>query len=49
MFEQSPIFLASSQTFPCPISIFDIHPPVKQNARFRRSYGKIGDCEQSIS
>ena len=33
---QKKIYLASSQT-----------TPVTQTARSRRSYGKIGDCEQS--
>ena len=35
---------------PRPLSSFDTHPrwpPVTQSARSRRSYGKIGDCEQS--
>ena len=47
------IFLASSQTAPSPfrpLSSFDTHAglqPVTQSARSRRSYGKIGDCEQS--
>ena len=39
------IFLASTHTAPCPLSSFDTHPrwqPVKQSARSRRSYGKIG-------
>ena len=34
-----------------PLSSFDTHPsqlPVTQSARSQRSYGKIGDCEQSI-
>ena len=34
-----------------PLSSFDTHPsqlPVTQSARSRRSYRKIGDCEQSI-
>ena len=46
------MFLASSQTAPCPLSGFDTHArwqPVTQSARSRRSYGKIGDCEQSSS
>ena len=33
------------------ISSFDTHArwqPVTQSARSRQSYGKIGDCEQSI-
>ena len=37
-------------TVPRPLSRFDSHPrwsPVTQSARYRRSYGKIGDCEQS--
>ena len=41
---------ASSQTAPRPLSSFDTHArwqPVTQSARSRRSYGKIGDCEQS--
>ena len=25
----------------------DARPPPRQSARFQRSYGKIGDCEQS--
>ena len=40
----------SSQTVPHPLSRFDTHPrwsPVTQSARYRRSYGKIGDCEES--
>ena len=40
----------SSQTVPRPLSRFDTHPRwslVTQSARYRRSYGKIGDCEQS--
>ena len=44
------IFLASLQIAPHPLSFFDTHPrwlPVLQSARSRRSYGKIGDCEQS--
>ena len=44
------IFLSSSQTAPRPLSSFDTHArwqPVTQSARFRRSYGKIEDCEQS--
>ena len=44
------IFLASSQTALRPLSSFDTHArwqPVTQSARSRRSYGKIGDCEQS--
>ena len=44
------MFLASSQTAPHPLSSFDTHPkwqPVTHSARSRRSYGKIGDCEQS--
>ena len=48
--DQESIFLASSQTVPGPLSSFDTHArcqPVTQNARSRRSYGKIGDCEQS--
>ena len=35
----------------CPISSFDTHPrwrPVTQSARSRQSYGKLGDCEESI-
>ena len=35
---------------PRPLSSFDTHArwqPVTQSARSRRSYGKIGDCEQS--
>ena len=42
--------LASSQTVPGPLSSFDTPArwqPVTQSARSRRSYGKIGDCEQS--
>ena len=44
------IFLASSQTDPRPLSSFDTHArlqAVTQSARSRRSYCKIGDCEQS--
>ena len=44
------IFLASSQTAPCPLSSFDTHArwqPETQSARSRRSYGRIEDCEQS--
>ena len=44
------IFLASSQTVSRPLSRFDSHlrwPPVTQSFRSRRSYGKIGDSEQS--
>ena len=40
----------SSQTVPRRLSRFDTHPRwslVTQSARYRRSYGKIGDCEQS--
>ena len=36
---------------PPPQSRFHTHPrwpPVTQSARYRRSYGKIADCEQSI-
>ena len=36
---------------PPPLCSFDTHPrwrPVTHSARSRRSYGKIGDCEQSI-
>ena len=35
-----------------PLSRFDTHPrwpPVTQSLRSRRSYGKIGDCDQSNS
>ena len=38
------------QTAPRLLSSFDTHPrwhPVTHSARSRRSYGKIGDCEQS--
>ena len=45
------IFLASSHPTPPPKYYFDTHPrwqPVTQSARSRQSYGKIGDCEQSI-
>ena len=37
---------------PRPLSGFDTHArwlPITQSARSRRSYGKIGDCEQSIT
>ena len=40
---------AFSQTVPRSLSRFDTHPgrpPVTQNARSRRSYGKIAECEQ---
>ena len=50
MCEGAGIFLASSQTAPCPLSSFDTHArwqPVTQRARTRCSYGKIEDCEQS--
>ena len=44
------IFLASSQTIPRSLSSFDTYgrwQPVTQSTRSRRSYGKIGDSEQS--
>ena len=47
-----PIFLASSQTAPRPLSSFDTHArwqPVTQSVRSRRFYRKIGDCEQSTA
>ena len=47
-----PIFLASSQTAPRPLSSFDTHArrqPVTQSYRSRRSYGNIGYCEQSTA
>ena len=48
-----PLFfpLPPKPTPPPPQSSFDTHPrwqPVTHSARSRRSYGKIGDCEQSI-
>ena len=47
-----PIFLASSQTAPRPLSSFDTHArwqPVTQSVRSRRFYRKIDDCEQSTA
>ena len=46
------IFLASSKTVPRPLSRFDTHlrwPALTQSLWSGRSYGKIGDCEQSTN
>ena len=46
------IFLASSQTGPCPLSTFDTHTrwqPVTQSTRSRQSYGKMEDCEKVLN
>ena len=41
------IFLASSQTVPCPLGGFYTHARCSSSARSRWSYGKIGECEWS--
>ena len=44
--------MRGEKTILLPLSRFDTHPrwpPVTQSLRSRRSYGKIGDCDQSNS